>query len=359
MRAQSSNQAALVIRHGENDVQIACVAFDEPQISGYELLQRSGFDLQIGVQGLGSLICSIDDTGCSASDCLCQCKGGGECVYWSYWHRLDENWQYSQGGASVYTVDPGAVEGWSWGPGAVNQAVPPPDISFDEICQTAATNTPTPSPTPTDTRPAIVITPQPTAALDDPPTAAAAVPISSATSVPTVAPVAAEAIPLTPTPLPRQSEEQTVPVANQTQPQETVASVATELKQSPQTGPAEGLEMTETPVSVTAPAVASAATMTPGPVAIVQRAKADAKEPAPNQIAQTVDQPPAEPTMPLTVIGAGVVPLVHADSGPPELSGQNSSDIIGSDSLSYLVFLLIVSGLGGLLLFVSLRRKLR
>jgi hypothetical protein len=144
MRAQSSNQAALVIRHGQNDVRTACVKFDEPQISGYELLQRSGLDLQIGVQGLGSLVCSVGGTGCPASDCLCHCKGGGECIYWSYWHRLDDSWQYSQGGSSVYMVTHGAVEGWSWGPGAVNQAVPPPNINFDEVCQTASPNSPAP-----------------------------------------------------------------------------------------------------------------------------------------------------------------------------------------------------------------------
>lgn len=139
--AQEMNKAALVILYAENDARTVCVEFEEDQISGYELLQRSGIDLNIGAQGIGTLVCSIDNTGCPASDCLCQCKGGGECIYWSYWHRVDETWQYSQGGSSVYVVEPGAVEGWSWGPGAISQAIPPPDTDYAEVCDAAPSTT--------------------------------------------------------------------------------------------------------------------------------------------------------------------------------------------------------------------------
>ncbi|NCF64658.1 MAG: hypothetical protein GWP61_01710 [Chloroflexi bacterium] len=146
MRAQPDNQAALVIRYTDDDVRTFCVEFDEPQISGYELLQRSSVKLEVGVQGLGTLVCRVDEIGCPANDCLCQCKGGGDCVYWSYWHRLGENWEYSQGGASAYVVEPGAIEGWSWGPGAVNQASPPPDITFDEVCRVPGASPPASAP---------------------------------------------------------------------------------------------------------------------------------------------------------------------------------------------------------------------
>jgi len=145
MRAQIGNRAALVISFGDDKIETACVDFEEPQISGFDLLQRSGLNLEIEAQGLGALVCSINDAGCSASDCLCQCSGGGDCIYWSYWHQLEEGWQYSQAGATVYQVESGAVEGWSWGPGAESQALPPPEISFEDICQQPASNTPTPS----------------------------------------------------------------------------------------------------------------------------------------------------------------------------------------------------------------------
>ena len=357
MRAQSGNQAALVVRHGQNDVRTACVEFDEPRISGYELLQRSGFDLQIGVQGLGSLVCSIGDTGCPASDCLCQCKGGGECVYWSYWHRLDGSWQYSQGGASVYMVEPGAVDGWSWGPGAVNQAVPPPDISFDEVCQAETINTPTPSPTATNTQPAIVITPRATVTQGSSLAATATVPRVTETRSPTVESTATQVVIFTPTPLPRPSEEAAIPAENLIPPQETIPAVLTVPEQSSQITIEERQDMTGTPVTIATSTVVDAVTTTPGPVAIVQRAKPGAAETNPGQDAQMIGEPKAEPTVPLTLIGEGVVPTVGADLREPDITDQDSSNIVGSDSLPYLVFLIIVAGLGGLLWFVSFRRK--
>ena len=358
MRAQSGNQAALVVRHGQDDVRTACIDFDEPQISGYELLQRSGFDLQIGVQGLGSLICSIGDTGCPASDCLCQCKGGGECVYWSYWHRLDDSWQYSQGGASVYRVEPGAVDGWSWGPGAVNQALPPPDISFEEVCQAEATDTPAPSPTATNTQPPIVITPPAAVTHGSTLAATATVPRAAETRSPTVESTATQVVIFTPAPLPRQSEEAATPVENLISPQETaVPAIAMVTEQSSQIAPEGRQEMTDTPVAIPTSTVVDAAAKTPGPVAVVQRAKPGAAETNLGQDAQMLAEPEAEPTAPLTLIGEGVVPTVGAELGEPDIKDQVSRNLVGSDSLPYLAFLIIVAGLGGLLWFVSFRRK--
>jgi hypothetical protein len=315
MRAQSGNQAALVIRHGQNDVRTACVKFDEPRISGYELLQKSGFDLQIGVQGLGSLVCSINDTGCPASDCLCQCKGGGECIYWSYWHRLDDSWQYSQGGASLYMVAPGEVEGWSWGPGAVNQAVPPPDISFDEVCLTETVNTSTPSPP------------------------------------------ATQAVKNTPASLPQQPEETKIPAENLIPPQDSIPVVSTVPEQSSQTAIEEGQKIAGTADTIATSMVVDALTKTPGPIAVVQRVKPGTAETNPGQDAQMIDDPKAELTVPLTLIDEGAVPTVGANLGEPGIADQNSSNIAGSDLLPYLVFLIIVAVLGSLLGFVSFRRK--
>ncbi len=140
MRAQISNRAALVIRYGDQHIETACIEFEEPQISGFDLVQRSGLNIEIEAQGLGALVCTINDVGCPSSDCLCQCRGGGECIYWSYWHQLQDGWQYSQSGATAYFVKPGSVEGWSWGPGAESQALPPPVISFEDVCDSQDSN---------------------------------------------------------------------------------------------------------------------------------------------------------------------------------------------------------------------------
>jgi hypothetical protein len=147
--AQDGNQAALVIRHGDQDVQTMCVDFSEPEISGLELLQRSGMDLTLDVQGLGAAVCSIQQTGCPANDCWCQCKGGGDCIYWSYWLKDGDQWQYSQGGASIYSVNDGDIQGWSWGPGAVSQAYSPPDLSFEDVCQESMVEVATATPSAT------------------------------------------------------------------------------------------------------------------------------------------------------------------------------------------------------------------
>ena len=115
--------------------------------------------------------------------------------------------------------------------------------------------------------------------------------------------------------------------------------------------------MTGTPVTIATSTVVDAVTTTPGPVAIVQRAKPGAAETNPGQETQMITAPKAEPTAPLKVIGEGVVPTVGADLEEPDIIDQDSSSIVGSDSLPYLVFLIIVAGLGGLLWFVSFRRK--
>ena len=358
MRAQTGNQAALIIRHGENDVQTACVDFDEPQISGYDLLQRSGLDLQIGVQGLGSLICSIDGTGCPANDCLCQCKGGGDCIYWSYWHRSAGTWQYSQGGASVYMVDPGVVEGWSWGPGAVNQAVPPPEISFDAICQTAPTNTPTSSPTATNTQPAIVVS-LPSTATRAPSRAATATQLpNTATSTPAASPTAAAVVSPTATPHAAQQAPTATDTAVLLQ-ETTLPPTAPPAEQQPQIAAETALEITDTPEAVASAAAGPAETAAPVLAAGVQRAKPDARDPLPEQIAQSSDLPTVEPTAPLAVIGAGVVPTAGAEIRESDRAGQESGGLTTADYLPYLFFLIIVAGLGGLLLFVSVRRKQR
>lgn len=134
LAAQEPNRAALVVRMEDGSVQTSCVEFPEAQITGYDLLQRSGLDVTVDVQGMGALVCSIEDTGCPANDCLCQCRGG-ECQYWSYWHQIDGEWLYSRAGAMAYPVLDGAVEGWSWGPGSVTDAVVPSETTFASVCQ--------------------------------------------------------------------------------------------------------------------------------------------------------------------------------------------------------------------------------
>lgn len=154
--AQEPSRAGVVVQHGDGTVRAACVLFDEPEISGAELLRRSGLDVVMAVEG-GLMVCSIAGEGCQypQEPCFCQCQGQGPCTYWSYWH-LDPRqgrWVYSSLGAGAYRVRNGDVDGWRWGSGTPGQAAAPPVLTFEEVCgDEAAALTPVvlaPTPTPT------------------------------------------------------------------------------------------------------------------------------------------------------------------------------------------------------------------
>ena len=135
-RAQEAYRVGLVVRYGEGSYTTRCVDFTEGDVTGYDVLVRSGLDVvALYASGMGAAICRIDGTGCPVESCL-TCAG---LDYWSYWHISDGAWEYSRSGASGHDVHGGAVEGWSWGIGEQ-----PPLIPFDEICTPPPTDTPVP-----------------------------------------------------------------------------------------------------------------------------------------------------------------------------------------------------------------------
>lgn len=95
---RESNRAALVIDYGMGVVDTLCVEFEETGISGLELIDRSGLSLIYGTDSDTGAICNIEGTGCPATNCFCAC-GGSDCIYWSYWLRIDNSWLYSPSGA--------------------------------------------------------------------------------------------------------------------------------------------------------------------------------------------------------------------------------------------------------------------
>lgn len=142
--AQEPNRAGLVVTLADGTAVSRCVEFSEEEITGLELVSRSGLSVETGTASFGTSVCRIEETGCPGNDCFCQCKGG-DCVYWSYWHLGDDGWQYSQAGAGIYQVKNGAVDGWTWGPGTPQDAPEPPAVTFDEICATPAEVTAAPT----------------------------------------------------------------------------------------------------------------------------------------------------------------------------------------------------------------------
>lgn len=137
-QAQSgTNQAVLVVAYGAGQSEAHCISFSEESLSGYELLQRAGLELAVETSGMGTAVCRINDKGCPANDCFCQCRGA-DCEYWSFWQWQDGAWQYARVGAHVQTARNGAMQGWTWGPGSVTEAPPPPIINFDDVCTNGA-----------------------------------------------------------------------------------------------------------------------------------------------------------------------------------------------------------------------------
>ena len=142
--AGETNRVGLVILFGDGRVESQCVAFEQEEITGADLLAHSGLDMIIDAsRGMGITVCSIEGVGCMypTDPCFCQCMGGGECAYWNYFYRDpgETDWTYSALGAVLRKVRPGSVEAWVWGDG---QIPPPADLGFDDICAP-------PSPTPT------------------------------------------------------------------------------------------------------------------------------------------------------------------------------------------------------------------
>lgn len=137
LQGDEPNQAALVVRLDDERVETRCVSFAEETLSGQALLERSGLAYVVDATSAGVFVCSVEDQGCPASDCRCQCRGE-PCVYWSYWRLREGEWQYASVGATLTEVRDGDVQGWSWGPGSVTAAIAPPAVTFEEVCAAPA-----------------------------------------------------------------------------------------------------------------------------------------------------------------------------------------------------------------------------
>ncbi|RLC89584.1 MAG: hypothetical protein DRI37_03550 [Chloroflexi bacterium] len=138
------NHAGLVIVGEDGNVSTHCIAFEEEQLSGLELLQRSGLNPEFKSGGLGAALCALEGKGCPAEDCFCECKGA-PCNYWGYFHlQTGGTWNYSGVGAGGWTLQSGDVDAWVWGDG---KTAPPP-LTFADICPADGSPSPTVETTP-------------------------------------------------------------------------------------------------------------------------------------------------------------------------------------------------------------------
>ncbi len=126
--AAEPNRAGLVVRSADGEVARMCVFFDELQISGLDLLERSALPLVTDRSSLGAAICKLGNKGCATGDCFCRYP-----TFWGYWvhePKLDE-WTFSEVGAADRMIRNGDVDGWSFG----KDGKPPPgNESFKKLC---------------------------------------------------------------------------------------------------------------------------------------------------------------------------------------------------------------------------------
>ncbi len=172
-QAQSQpHRAGLVVQYANDSTEARCVEFDEPEISGYELLRRSGVPLVIAPGSFGAAICKIGSQGCNypSQSCFCQCEDiNATCVYWISFVQIGGEWKYATLGASNTKVKDGDMQAWVWGVGKADGAtVSPPAMTFDEVCAAAQAEptAPTVDAPAANTAPTITPIPTPQAGAD-------------------------------------------------------------------------------------------------------------------------------------------------------------------------------------------------
>jgi len=157
-QAQSArHRAGLVIQYAGGEIDTRCVEFEEPEITGYELLRRSGLPLVIAPGSFGATVCKIGAQGCDypGQSCFCQCENmNASCLYWISFLHVNGAWKYATLGASNTKVKEGDLQAWVWGSsrGDSSQGTSaplPPAMTFDQVCPAAQASAQSEATTPT------------------------------------------------------------------------------------------------------------------------------------------------------------------------------------------------------------------
>lgn len=338
------HHAGLVVRYGNGSVTTHCVDLGEDgQASGEEVLRASGLAVTAEYSSMGAAICKIENDGCSypAEGCFCQCtlQPGQTCVYWSYWHLKNNQWQYSQFGTTNYTVHSGEVDGWSWGAGTTSNAVAPPVYTFNDICAPASTNTPMPTGTSTSA-PAgaimstvVILTAAPTSA---PPTS-------------TATPIPATGVSATATPIPSTSTPQASPTSAPSPSPTTTPPDNTPIPTSIQSSVG-----TATPITVAAAEAAAASVQHQTGTLYLPFVQQAETAPETANTLPTATDTPVPPTMPSnTPATSGERRVATPMPTASPLAGTST----GNNLAGYVLFGIVTAGLAGTLLTLRLRRR--
>jgi hypothetical protein len=175
----AQNRAGLVVQYADGEVETVCVNFGEAEISGLDLLERSGIPVVVQGASLGAAVCKIGPDGCDypGESCFCE-RDGARSTYWAFYMLQDGTWAYATMGVANTTVRDGSVHGWAWGAGESGSGVQPPPRSIEQVCppqQAADSATRPPAAAPADTPVAVSA---PTARAAEPASGGAGLPVS-------------------------------------------------------------------------------------------------------------------------------------------------------------------------------------
>jgi len=153
--ARADGEAGLVIDYGDGRVETYCIAFQGDHITGQELLERAGLD----VNQFSGMVCAIGGVGCrpqgNFASCHCQCEDLSDCTYWAYFvQRNDGGWVYSSLGFLSQVARNGDLHGWRWGKGTSGSAPKPPALTFADVCGQPASSPTAAAPPATPSSPA-------------------------------------------------------------------------------------------------------------------------------------------------------------------------------------------------------------
>lgn len=131
-RANEVNRAGLVVQLSADQVVTRCIEFTEPEITGYDLLERSDLAVIFAASGgQGTAVCKIEEAGCAAEQCFCDPPN-----FWGYWLLVDDQWTFASVGINTRSIRNGDVDGWLWGAGTAGSATLPA-TTFEQICASA------------------------------------------------------------------------------------------------------------------------------------------------------------------------------------------------------------------------------
>jgi hypothetical protein len=139
-QASSAHHAALVVEHGNGVVIRVCVSFSGAQITGEELLQRSGIEYSTQpFGGNGDAVCQVDNEPAGYTNCFQDGK------FWAMFvSRSDRTWAYSLQGVSTAEFGDGDAEGFRY---QSQSGSSPPGASPAGVCPAPVPATPVPRPT--------------------------------------------------------------------------------------------------------------------------------------------------------------------------------------------------------------------